>query len=185
MERLNENLRTLCPKGRDLHQPRPVPVKILCYVLLFLEFRKHENELVDIIVQDLKSGRFEMLLLFLVCEKNSKLVLQDPNILFMMKDLRTNAGIRDLCHIFRKLDLESPGNLVKFEGEGKISMGTIRERVATRRGRYKILNALKEKYLERVNMVDDDEEEEEEYINLLLIFFCFMLLVYGFLRIML
>ena len=160
-------------------------VKILCYVLLFLEFGKHENELVDIIVQDLKSGRFEILLLFLVCEKNSKLVLQDPNILFMMKDLRTNAGIRDLCHIFRKLNLESPGNLVKFEGEGKISMRTIRERVATRRGRYKILNALKEKYLERVNMVDDDEEEEVEYINLLLIFFCFMLLVYGFLKIML
>ena len=160
-------------------------VKILCYVLLFLEFGKHENELVDIIVQDLKSGRFEILLLFLVCEKNSKLVLQDPNILFMMKDLRTNAGIRDLCHIFRKLNLESPGNLVKYEGEGKISIGTIRERIATRQGRYKILNVLKEKYLERVNMVDDDEEEEEEYINLLLIFFCFMLLVYGFLRIML
>ena len=90
-----------------------------------------------------------------------------------------------LCQIFRKLNLESPDNLVKYEGEGKISMGTIRERIATRRGRYKILNVLKEKYLERVNMVDDDEEEEEEYINLLLIFFCFMLLVYGFLRIML
>ena len=137
--------------------------------------------MIDTIVEDFETTSFPALLLFLVTEKNLELLLRDPNIIFMVADLHTNAGIRNLCYTFRKLDLESPGNLVKFEGEGKISMRTIRERVATRRGRYKILNALKD----RVNMVDDDEEEEEEYINLLLIFFCFMLLVYGFLRIML
>ena len=141
--------------------------------------------MIDTIVQDFETTSFPALLLFLVTEKNLELLLRDPNIIFMVADLHTNAGIRNLCYTFRKLDLESPGNLVKFEGEGKISMRTIRERVATRRGRYKILNALKEKYLERVNMVDDDEQEEEEHINLLLIFFCFMLLVYGFLKIML
>ena len=141
--------------------------------------------MIDTIVEDFETTSFPALLLFLVTEKNLELLLRDPNIIFMVADLHTNAGIRNLCYTFRKLDLESPGNLVKFEGEGKISMRTIRERVATRRGRYKILNALKEKYLERVNMVDDDEEEEVEYINLLLIFFCLMLLVYGLLRIML
>ena len=142
--------------------------------------------MIDTIVEDFETTSFPALLLFLVTEKNLELLLRDPNIIFMVADLHTNAGIRNLCYTFRKLDLESPGNLMKYEGEGKISMRTIRERVATRRGRYKILNALKEKYLERVNMVDDDDEEEEvEYINLLLIFFCFMLLVYGFLRIML
>ena len=141
--------------------------------------------MIDTIVQDFETTSFPALLLFLVTEKNLELLLRDPNIIFMVADLHTNAGIRNLCYTFRKLDLESPGNLMKYEGEGKISMRTIRERVATRRGRYKILNALKEKYLERVNMVDDDEEEEVEYINLLLIFFCFMLLVYGFLKIML
>ena len=137
--------------------------------------------MIDTIVEDFETTSFPALLLFLVTEKNLELLLRDPNIIFMVADLHTNAGIRNLCYTSRKLDLESPGNLVKFEGEGKISMRTIRERVATRRGRYKILNALKD----RVNMVDDDEEEEEEYINLLLIFFCFMLLVYGLLRIML
>ena len=141
--------------------------------------------MIDTIVEDFETTSFPALLLFLVTEKNLELLLRDPNIIFMVADLHTNAGIRNLCYTFRKLDLESPGNLMKYEGEGKISMRTIRERVATRRGRYKILNALKEKYLERVIMVDDDEEEEVEYINLLLIFFCFMLLVYGFLKIML
>ena len=141
--------------------------------------------MIDTIVEDFETTSFPALLLFLVTEKNLELLLRDPNIIFMVADLHTNAGIRNLCYTFRKLDLESPGNLMKYEGEGKISMRTIRERVATRRGRYKILNALKEKYLERVNMVDDDEEKEVEYINLLLIFFCFMLLVYGFLKIML
>ena len=104
------------------------------------------SDMIDTIVFDFKSHRFQYLLCDLASKINEAAGLKIPNsVFFVNQGLDTDAGMEKLRIMYEEVGGGCPCCLVKADWEEDLSKETIRERVADAEGRYLLLLPLAEK----------------------------------------